>query len=287
MSDWVPASTRTVRYAVVASALWAAGVITGLMSLKSNDAFETVSELFLMAMLVVSISTVSWSAVKCSLRSRLGTGWMLVAIGLAVALVSTGYMLFLSRGSLHYQFNGADPTMTLGFLIGGVGLAVGASGVERVASRIRPLLQASALAVIVFLVMLAALLAPGPGMPFSVGPRDVPAVWRLAIDCGCLLLPAVYATLAQLRLSSAHRARAWMWAAAGALVLAMGDVGAPLVDLGHGQLYPTMLWCLGVILLAGAASMTADFELAEGAGPAEGVGPTEGAEKPLQPQPTV
>jgi hypothetical protein len=54
-----------------------------------------------------------------------------------------------------------------------------------------------------------------------------------------------------------------MWASVGALLMCMGDVASPLVDLGHGQIYPTMMWCMGIILLTVSASLMADFERAE------------------------
>ncbi len=263
MNDWVPASRRTLRYIGVASLLWVVGVTTGLVSQRINDVNDIVSDVTLLVMVIVSVAVAGWSAMQCQSGSLLRRGWLLTTLGLGVAFASVAYMVVRTWVSPQYLFNGAAPGVTAGFAIGGFGYAVGGFSVGRKGGRRAPFFQAMVLAAAVYAVMMGALLAPGPTMPFSVGPRDVAAAWRLAIDCGLLLFPAAYATLAQLRLPNGHRARGWMWASAGALVLAMGDVGAPLADLGDQQFYPVMLWCLGVILIAASASLTADFERAE------------------------
>jgi hypothetical protein len=43
---------------------------------------------------------------------------------------------------------------------------------------------------------------------------------------------------------------------------AMSDVVYPLVDMSYGQVYPILLWALGVHLMAMGASLTLDFEQA-------------------------
>jgi hypothetical protein len=263
VNDWVPASRRTLRYVGVASLLWVVGATTGLVSQRINDFNDIVSDVSLLAMVVLSVAVAGWSAMQCRRGSWLRRGWLLTTAGLGVAFASVAYMVVRTWISPQYLFNGAVPGVTAGFMIGGFGYAVAGFSIGKKRGRFRPFLQAAVLSAAVYLVMMGALLAPGPTMPFSVGPRDVIAAWRLAIDCGLLLFPAVYATLAQLRLPTGHRARGWMWASAGALVLAMGDVGAPLVSLGDQQFYPVMLWCLGVILISASASLTADFERAD------------------------
>lgn len=263
MNDWVPASRRTLWYAAVASLLWLVGYVAGILSTATGSALDIASDVSLLAMLGLAMSTIGWSALQCAPRSRLRVGWMLVTAGLLEGFVASAYLVVVAWHSPQSPFNGVAPVLTLAFLIGGSGLAIGASSVGRPGHRLVPLLQALGLSVLMFLVMVGALLAPGPTMPFAVGPRDVAAFWKLSIDCGVVLLPATYATLAQLRLPNGHRARAWMWVSSAALAFAMGDVGAPLVDLGSGQLYPIVLWGLGVVLVGVAASMMADFELAE------------------------
>ena len=42
----------------------------------------------------------------------------------------------------------------------------------------------------------------------------------------------------------------------------MADVIYPLVTANHGEVYPTMLWCLGLIIVAGGSSVAADIEQA-------------------------
>jgi hypothetical protein len=263
VNDWVPTSRRTLRYTAVASLLWLGGYVAGMLSTGAGSALDVVSDVSFLAMIGLAMFTIGWSALQCTPRSRLRAGWLLVTAALLEGFVASAYLVTVAWHSPQYPFNGVAPGLTLAFLIGGLGLAIGASSIGRIGNRLVPFLQALGLSVLMFLVMVGALLAPGPTMPFAVGPRDVAAFWKLSIDCGLLLLPATYATLAQLRLPKGHRARAWMWVSAAALVLAMGDVGAPLVDLGPGQLYPIVLWGLGVVLIGVAASLLADFELAE------------------------
>jgi hypothetical protein len=263
VNDWVPTSRRTLLYVGVVSVLWLTGYTLGLFSDTPGGVPDVASDVSLLAMLCVATVMIGWSALRCARGSRLRAGWLLVTAALLVGFASSANMVLTSWHSPQSPFNGVAPTLTLAFSIGGLGLAIGASSIGRAGNRLVPFLQALGLSVFMFLVMAGALLAPGPTMPFAVGPRDVLAFWRLAIDCGLLLLPTTYATLAQLRLPKGHRARAWMWASSAALVFAMGDVGAPLVDVGSGQLYPIVLWGLGIVLIGVAASLTADFELAE------------------------
>jgi hypothetical protein len=183
-------------------------------------------------------------------------------------------MVVMSTTPSHPPFDSAAPFLTVAFSLVGVGLWVGASSIRGEGERLMPFLQSMVLSAFMFAVMTAALLAPGPTMPMAVGPRDITAVSRLAIDCGFIFFAGAYAMLLQLRLEDGHRARLWMWAAISALVAAMGDVTAPLVDLGHGQIFAELLWCLGDVLLAVGACLAADFELARAsadpaAGPAE------------------
>ncbi len=64
---------------------------------------------------------------------------------------------------------------------------------------------------------------------------------------------------AQLKMAEPHRARASAWASMGALLVSMGDVVNPLVDLGHGQIYPVMLWSLALVLRTVLASLETDL----------------------------
>lgn len=261
MNDWVPASRRTKTYVWIACSLWMVAAVAGILSEKSDDVLGVVCHGLLLVVLLLSWGITLWAALQCR-NPRLRLGWLLVAGGQILSL-GTYFMVLTAYVQPNRPYDGAAPLLTVAFLMIGVGLAVGVASVGGSVERRTPLLQAVALAAFVFLLMTAALLAPGATMPFAIGPRDVVALFRLAIDCGITLLVSAYATLLQLRLPDGHRARSWMWAAASAMVAAMGDVGAPLVDLGHGQIYPGLLWCLGGVLLTLAAALAADFELAE------------------------
>jgi uncharacterized membrane protein YhaH (DUF805 family) len=262
MNDWVPASGRTKAYVVFVSALLMGAGVTGHLSTRVNDTLYLVCHVLLFILLVVSFGVTLWSARQCH-NPRLRLGWTLVAAGQITSMTTSLFMIVMSSLPSHPSFDGAAPMLTVAFLMVAGGLAVAATSVGGQGERRKPFLYAAALAIFMFLVMLGALLGPGPTMPFSVGPRDYVAVMRLAIDIGLILMVCTYATLLQLRLRDGHKARSWMWAAASALVAAMGDVGSPLVDLGLGQIYPELLWCLGDVLLAVAASLAADFDLAE------------------------
>ena len=262
MKDWVPASRRTQIYVWVAGALWTVAMATGLMSVKPNDTLDIVCHALLFVMLVMSWGITLWAALHCR-NPRLRLGWLLIAFGQILSLSTSLFMTVMAFLQPSQPYDGAAPLLSVAFLMVGVGLAVGVTSIGGAGERLGPFLQSAALSIFMFGIMTAALLAPGPTMPFAIGPRDISAVMRLVIDCGVTFFAGTYATLLQLRLSDGHRARSWMWAAASALVAAMGDVGAPLVDLGHGQIYPALLWCLGDLLLAVAAALAADFELAE------------------------
>jgi hypothetical protein len=262
MSDWVPVSGRTKLYVWIASALWSVGLVAGFLSRKPDDAFYVIGHALLFVLLIGSWGITLWSGLRCR-NPRLRIGWLLVAAGQILSLSTSFVMVAASYLSAIPKFDSAAPLLTVAFLTVGVGLTVAATSIDGVGGRWAPFLQAAGLSVFMFAVMLAALLGPGPTMPFAIGPRDVTAIMRLALDCGFIFGVGVYATLLQLRQEDGHRARSWMWAAASALVAAMGDVTAPLVDLGHGQIYPELLWCLGDVLLAVAACLAADFELAE------------------------
>lgn len=273
MNDWVPASRRTKVYVWTVGVLWAVAAVSGLSSQKTNDPLSSLSYALLFVMLVISWGITLWSALHCR-NTRLRLGWLLVATGQILSLSTSLFMVVVAYLQPHQLYNGAAPLLTVAFLMVGLGLAVGVTSIGGNGERRAPFFQATVLSVFMFLVMTGALLAPGPTMPLAIGPRDLVAVFRLAIDCGVTFFAGAYATLLQLRLPDGHRARSWMWAAVSALVAAMGDVGAPLVDLGHGQIYPGLFWCLGDILLAVAASLAADFELAEPAPGSEGSLPT-------------
>jgi hypothetical protein len=262
MSDWVPASRRTRIYVKLASVFWSVGLVAGFLSKRPDDAYYGVAYGLLFALLIGSWVITLWSALHCRDR-RLRTGWLLVAAGQILSLSTSLYMVALSVMSAHPKYDSAAPLLTIAFLMVGGGIAVGASSVGGTGERRVPMLQAAGLSLLMLVVMLGALIGPGPSMPFAVGPRDITGIMRLVIDCGFIFGVGVYAMLMQLRLPQGHRARSWMWVAASALVAAMGDVAAPLVDMGHGQVYPGLLWCLGDVLLAVAASLAADFELAE------------------------
>lgn len=263
MSDWVPASRRTRLYVLMASVLFGAGMAAGFLSRTPDDAFYVASHGLLFALLLLSWGVTLWSGLRCR-NPRLRAGWLLVAAGQILSLGTSFFMVAASYVSAHPKYDSAAPLLTIAFLTVGVGLAVGASSIDGVGERRVPFLQAVGLSLFMFVVMLGALIGPGPSMPFAIGPRDVPAIMRLALDCGFIFFVGAYATLLQLRLPDGHRARSWMWAAASALVAAMGDVSAPLADPGHGQIYAELMWCLGDVLLAVAASLAADFELARG-----------------------
>jgi hypothetical protein len=262
VNDWVPASRRTRIYVFFAAVSLSLAAVLGLLSKSVSDPLDMASYALMFVMLIVSWVITLWSALHCRNR-RLRLGWLLVATGQAASFGASLFMVVVAVSHPDRPYNPASPILTLAFSLVGVGLVVGATSVQGPGLRRRPFIQAAALSVFMFVVMLAALLAPGPTMPFSIGARDVSAIWRLAVDCGFIFMAGTYATLLQLRLPDGHRARSWMWAAASALIAAMGDVAAPLVDVGHGQIYPGLLWCLGDILLAAAATLAADFELAE------------------------
>lgn len=262
MSDWVPISGRTKLYVWSVSALWLMALVAGFLSRKPDDAYYVFTHATLLVLLLESWGITLWSGLHCR-NPRLRVGWLLVAAGQITSLGTSMVMVAASYTSAIPKYDSAAPMITVAFLLVGAGLTVGASSIDGAGERKTPLLQAAGLAALMFLVMLGALIGPSPTMPFSVGPRDVTAIMRLAIDCGFVFMVTTYATLMQLRREGGHRARAWMWAAASALVAAMGDVAAPIVDLGHGQIYPELLWCFGDVLLAIAAALTADFELAE------------------------
>lgn len=263
MTDWVAISRRTVVYVMIAGILWLGGAWAGIVSAKTNDPYDLLCDVLLFSMFALSIAMIAYSATKCPSHSALRLGWFIVAIAFTVAFGATGHAVLGNLHTPQINFNGDSFGITLGLAIAGCGLWVGASSVSPDQRNVKPLLQALGLCSFLFVVMAAALLAPGPSMPFSIGPRDGTGMGRLLIDFALLLLPTAYATLAQLRLPNAHRARAWMWASAGALMMVMADVVNPLVDQSHGQIYPIMLWCLGIIQLTVAALLTADFEIAE------------------------
>jgi hypothetical protein len=262
MTDWVRVSWRTLGYAVVAIALWAVGTIAGLASTAVADTFDNICNVALLGMFGLSIAMLAWSALQCPPRSLLRRGWLIVAIGFTTGFATVAVML-ASAGPGEYTFTGASLGITVALVLGGLGLCVAAASTLGAPRRGWSLAGAAVLSTFVFIVMATALLAPGPAMPFSVGARDPQAIRRLLVDAWLMLFPVAFATLAQLRLPQAHRARAWMWASVGALLMCMGDVASPLVDLGHGQIYPTMMWCMGIILLTVSASLMADFERAE------------------------
>jgi hypothetical protein len=269
MSDWVPASRRTRIYVVLASVFWSAGLVAGFLSKRPDDTFYSIAYGLLFALLIGSWVITLWSGFQCRNR-RLRIGWLTVAAGQILSLSTSLYMVAASVVAAHPKYDGAAPLLTVAFFMVGGGVAIGATSVGGAGERRAPILQATAISVLMFAVMLGAMIGPGPNMPMAIGPRDITGIARLVIDCVFIFGVCVYATLMQLRLPDGHRARSWMWAAASALVAAMGDVAAPLVDMGHGQVYPGLMWCLGDVLLAIAASLAADFEIAARSGARDG-----------------
>lgn len=268
MTDWVAASRRTKHYIRFASALWVAGVAAGSLGSRAQDAASIVSALCFFVLGLLSVGVIVWASWRNASRPVARAGWLVAGVGLLIALAGSpgwGVLTWFSWTSV----GGADPWITVGHVITGLGIIAVASSSTSANDRGRTWLWALGVSVGVLSIMLAALLAPGPGVPYSVGPRDVHAVWRLLIDCGSILLPMAYAVLAQLRGPEGHRARAWLWVAAAALVFSMGDVGLALLDHANTSLYPRALWELGTIFIAGAASLTADFERAAHAGSAQ------------------
>jgi hypothetical protein len=262
MNDWTPGSKRMIWSAVAALGAWLAGVLLGLMAVQVHASASSASATLLVCSLLISGPVLVWSALQLP-RGPYRWTWGLIALGLVIDVFS------LSASVVHNMldplsagpFVGGVGTTLLGYLPICVGVGLAVNSLWAIPNRRSAWLQATAISVGLLVAMAAALIAPGPAMPFSIGPRDVPGLVRMAIDVLLIFLPAAYCTIATLRLPHGHRARMWLWLAVGALLWTMSDVSAPLVDLGHGQVYPMMLWILGVHLMTMGASLAVDFEL--------------------------
>jgi hypothetical protein len=261
--DWVKPSRRTSAFVGVAMTLFAVGAMSGLLSGDVVSVFDYVCDAGLFSALMLSLGVTLWSAFQCDEASLLRRGWITVSVGYLVILAVGVSMALGSPRPPTFVFNGASPMFTVAMVVIGCGLWMCALSVGGGRSHRRELFEAASLASIVFLLMLFALMAPGPSMPFSIGPRDGGGVIRLLLDTYLLLLPMMYATVTQLSSARPYRVQAWVAASGGALMICMGDVANPLVDLGHGQIYSVVLWCLGFILLTAGACLIADSERAE------------------------
>jgi hypothetical protein len=268
-----------VTYAKVASALWAVGVIAGSFSARPLDAASVMSGVSLLLLGIASIVVIAWAASSHAHQPVARAGWLVLSTGLLIALAGNPGWSALAPWLFWSRFGDVNSWVTAGYVVAGIGMVVLAISVGGADDRGRTAFRALGIALGVLVIMVAALLAPGPGVPYSVGPLDVPAVWRLLIESGLMLLPMAYAVLTQLRGSEGHRARVWLWIAAASLVFAMGDVGSALLDHAGAQLYPRALWELGTIFIAAAALLAADFE---GDKRVEGEGGAEEAGTPLR-----
>lgn len=272
MTDWVRASWRTSTYAKAASVLWVVGVLAGSFSTRQSDALSIASGLSLTVLGLVSIALIAWAALSRVHQSVGRAGWLVLSTGLLIALAGSRGWGALAPWFTLSRFGWVDLWVTAGYVVTGLGMVVLAVSVGAADDWGRTALRALGVSLGVLVLMVAALLAPGPGVPYSVGALDVRAVWRLLIDCGLMLLPMAYAVLAQLRGPEGHRARVWLWIAAASLVFAMGDVGSALLDHAGAQLYPRALWDLGTVFIAAAASLMADIESEDNARDEEGFG---------------
>jgi hypothetical protein len=262
VTDWVKASSRTTWYVKGASALWAVGVLAGSLSSRASDAAFAASALCLLALALASIGMIVWVAWRHT-HSLARAGWFTTGAGLLLALAGSPGLVVVAPWFPWASVGGTDSWLNAGYVVIGIGIVALAASVGAANDSGRNAFWAVGISLGVFAVMAAALLAPGPGVPYSVGAWDVRAVWRLMIGGALILLPMSYAVLTQLRRPDGHRARVWLWIAAAALVFAMGDVGAALLDHPGTLLYPRALWELGTVFIAAAASLAADYDRAE------------------------
>ena len=265
MSDWAEGSARMKWLAAAGMATWLA---SGAFSLVASDtavkpAFAS-AVLFVSALLIAGL-VVAWSAMQSHRSAVHSAAWLLLGVGLLAQIVVFTATIVAAMAvdrsaspfgaALEPSVWGYPPVVGAMFM-----LAWSLRGVPKPG---QALWRSLSLSLVIWSALLAALIAPGPSMPFSIGPRDTTAMIRLTVDMLFVFWPATYSVAATLQGPGGHRARSWMWVAIGALAWAMSDVGLPLVDLHHAQAYPLLLWALGVQIMAMGASLAVDLDIAE------------------------
>lgn len=264
MSDWVSGSPRMKWIAGASMATWFAGVSLALFAPEGSTTAGAAAAVITICAFAISGSIVIWSAARLQGAGWLQRVWALIALGLAVGTAGVALTIVsqLMAGSKASPFAGALSITAYGYPPIILGAWYAAYSMRAIPDRRGALLRAGVLPVALYLLLLGAMLGPGPAMPFSIGPRDYSAIARLTVDLFLVFLPAVYCIAASLQLPHAHRARTWLWLAIGALMWSMADVVIPLVDTRYGPVYPLMLWALGLHLTAMGASLTVDFHQA-------------------------
>jgi hypothetical protein len=260
VNDWAKVSRRTSRYLMLAGVLYAIGCMGAVTPSDQLTVYEYVSDASLLLLVAISIGLTLWAAWRATSIPRLRAGLAVLGVGETIGLIGGARMTFREWIAFSRSFTGASLWFTAAAIVIGAGLWIAASSVPPAEKEWRSWAAGLTFAGFTYVMMVVSFLAPGPSMPFSIGPRDGGALMRLAVDSFFVLTPAVVACARQLFGKSAHRVRVWVAAAGGGLLFCMGDAANPLVDLGHGQIYPTLTWVFGIILFGIAASLVADFE---------------------------
>ena len=265
MSDWVPASKRTRSVVTASIILWIVGAVSGL---AASDSTQPLSR----AAYMISVTVLFLAAIICIVSARLigpadrgrRTIWTLMGAGIGVEAIATAALVLSGRGLPGVVAGTTVNALTL--MVGNVPVALGvfmaAASMWAAPNRRTVLMMSVSTALVVGGILSFAMVAPGPSMPFTVTAKDIACLVALAVDVLVFLLPSLYCTFASLALPHPQRARAWTWVSAGALMGCMADVVYPLVSRNHGDVYPTLLWCLGMLIVAGGASIAADIEQA-------------------------
>jgi hypothetical protein len=264
MSDWVDGSSRMKWLAGVSMATWLAGVILALLAAEGRDPLSSSAAILIICAFSISGPVVVFSAWRLPAGGWLRTVWSLIALGLTIkiTLLVTSMLRNMFDPLSTGPFQGGMDATVWGYVPIVAAVMIAVWRLHDIPEQRIAVVRAISMPVILYLAFLAALVAPGPAMPFEIGPRDVTGIVRLTVDMLLVFMPAVYCVAATIQSDEGHRARSWMWLAIGALMWAMADVVYPLVDLSYGQVYPILLWALGVHLIAMGASLTLDFEQA-------------------------
>jgi hypothetical protein len=285
MNDWISGSRRVQLTGAITIGLWLLGGIGVLISPRGASPLGAAAGWLLALSLAVSGIVSVWSAVSVPRRTWITRFWWLVALGIAIDAAAGWRVLvrpIVSAGSLG-PFEDSVRTLLIGSALICVALLYSCWSLRRTPGIGVLVLAASGVALAIYACFIAALIAPGPSMPFSIGPYDTEGIIRITVDVWLLLLPAMVSVLAILRWPDGQRARPWMWVGIGALVWGMADAAFPLVSRPFGQIYPMMLWIFGVSVSAMGIALAADLEGAAAANGAQPYGPASPAEGALAP----